>query len=254
MELVPTPSKVLCSAASGELNQWWGPQINLQTGGLLETDLCGRVCEKHGKQRVHKVYIDMDGAIRSAAQGRTDDVGIPAVMAQGLPRGVACIALIAMSSLLILWLFPCSVILDETFPKWESDRYNCALDTSEDFMHTQTSRGYGLGTFGSLQPSEVTEDEDMADDAAISSQPEPLIPYGGLDKYYLPPSPLKTKPAPNSASKTEASPTFVARYWPRGCTLKQQYILLVPSLERVLLGHTILSSKHMCMCFQMKAG
>lgn len=48
----------------------------------------------------------------------------------------------------------------------------------------------------------------MGDDPAVSSQPEPLIPYGGLNKYYLPPSPVKAKAAPNSASKAEASPIY----------------------------------------------
>lgn len=140
----------------------------------------------------------------------------------------------------------CSVILDETFPKWESDKYNCGPTSSEDFMQAQPARGYGLGTFGSLQPPEAMVDEDMADDAAISSQPEPLIPYGGLNKYYLPPSPLKTKPAPKSASKAEASPTEPCHSLPfalRGKRVGRLYpqtaaLLLICSSWRMLLVHS----------------
>jgi hypothetical protein len=105
----------------------------------------------------------------------------------------------------------CSIILDSSFPKWDSDKYNCLQDAANlSPLQAQHPRGYGLGSFGPNQPTEQNADEDMdmADDPAVSSQPEPLIPYGGLNKYYLPPSPMKTKHAPSSASKAEASPTL----------------------------------------------
>ena len=36
-------------------------QVNLVTGGQVQTDLSGHVCEQHGKQRTHNVYDGGDG-------------------------------------------------------------------------------------------------------------------------------------------------------------------------------------------------
>ena len=38
-----------------------GSQVNLDTGGQVQTDLLGQVCEQHGKQRTHNVYDGKDG-------------------------------------------------------------------------------------------------------------------------------------------------------------------------------------------------
>lgn len=38
-----------------------GFQVNLNTGGQVQTDLSGQVCERHGKQRTHNVYDGKDG-------------------------------------------------------------------------------------------------------------------------------------------------------------------------------------------------
>ncbi|DBA91725.1 hypothetical protein WJX77_001180 [Trebouxia sp. C0004] len=40
---------------------WHGYRFNLATGGHVQTDLSGNVCEQHGKQRVHSVYDGGDG-------------------------------------------------------------------------------------------------------------------------------------------------------------------------------------------------
>lgn len=38
-----------------------GSQVNLNTGGQVQTDFSGQVCEQHGKQRTHNVYDGKDG-------------------------------------------------------------------------------------------------------------------------------------------------------------------------------------------------
>lgn len=38
-----------------------GSQVNLNTGGQVQTNLSGQVCEQHGKQRTHNVYDGKDG-------------------------------------------------------------------------------------------------------------------------------------------------------------------------------------------------
>lgn len=40
---------------------WHGYRVNLVTGGRVQTDLSGHVCEQHGKQRTHNVYDGGDG-------------------------------------------------------------------------------------------------------------------------------------------------------------------------------------------------
>jgi hypothetical protein len=96
-----------------------------------------------------------------------------------------------------------------------SDKYNdpaVALESERPGGGGLGQRGYGLGSFAPTGPAagpNAVGDDDMADDdMAISSQPEPLIPYGGLDKYYLPPSPMKLKQPPHSASKADGVGTL----------------------------------------------
>lgn len=38
-----------------------GSQVNLDTGGQVQTNISGHVCEQHGKQRTHNVYDGKDG-------------------------------------------------------------------------------------------------------------------------------------------------------------------------------------------------
>jgi len=61
-----------------------------------------------------------------------------------------------------------------------SDKYNDPCACADDGAGALATRaaGYGLGSLG-------------GDERAAPGRPEPLLPYGGLDKYAPPPSPLK---------------------------------------------------------------
>jgi len=61
-----------------------------------------------------------------------------------------------------------------------SDKYNdpCACTADGAGALAARAAGYGLGSLG-------------GDERAAPGRPEPLLPYGGLDKYAPPPSPLK---------------------------------------------------------------
>ena len=55
------PFKPLLQLVSHKTNKCTSFQVNLATGGHVQTDLTGQVCEQHGKQRTHSVYDGGDG-------------------------------------------------------------------------------------------------------------------------------------------------------------------------------------------------
>lgn len=102
---------------------------------------------------------------------------------------------------------PCRVLLNMEGER-PSDKYNVSSSGDGLTFGNGFTSGYGLGAsafsssggiggseargLGSLRP--VAEQQ-----AAPSALPQGfLIPYGGVDKYYLPPSPVK----PSSVSTT----------------------------------------------------
>ncbi len=199
-------------------------QINLETGGCLDTDLQGNLCSSAPKQRVYEVVDDSEYFwqgplsywILSSHQGAivyqdtevmTADLSCafvtPSICANGHQR---------MRNAPDSWLAAsCRIKLDMKEPR-DSDKYNGGLLESP--RQSSKSSSYGLGSsafsqFGGLDglesrglgtsysPARRSFSDDVLGSQESTTSTAFLEPFGGADnvKFYPPPSPLKPQPA-----------------------------------------------------------
>ncbi|CAL8468768.1 g8309 [Coccomyxa elongata] len=135
---------------------WHNHKISLESGGRIDTDLCGELCTSAPKQRVHQVIDDSEH----------------------------------------LW-----VLLNMEGER-PSDKYNVSSNGGGLMFGNGFTSGYGLGAsaFGNSTGLASSEARGLGSvRPAADQQTAPtalpaqgfLIPYGGVDKYYPPPSPVK---------------------------------------------------------------